>query len=146
MTLWEEEERISRAELRLRCRTFSRTSEAECLRSCLLTLAVISPVKDCRPLCCCISQCGLCRDLHCEQLCTNKSLLTQQLDCAHGESSHNNRPLAKRGKYNLSVHQQHLKCHHDNHLQSRQWEVDGGECCTHTETHIHTDLKQAACN
>lgn len=54
MTLWEEEERIPRAELRLRCRTFSRTSEAECLRSGLLTRAVASPLKDCRTLCCCI--------------------------------------------------------------------------------------------
>lgn len=51
ITLWEEEERISRAELRLRCRTFSRMSEAECLRPCLPTLAVISPAMEWRPLC-----------------------------------------------------------------------------------------------
>lgn len=43
MSLWEDEERTSTAELRRRCRTFSRTSEAECLRLCLLAKGVISP-------------------------------------------------------------------------------------------------------
>lgn len=41
MTLWEEEDRISKAELRLRCKTFNRMSEAECLQPCCLTVPVI---------------------------------------------------------------------------------------------------------
>lgn len=73
ITLWEEEERISRAELRLRCRTFSRMSEAECLRSCLLALPVISPAKEWWPRCCCILQSVLCCCcMQCEHLCSYK--------------------------------------------------------------------------
>lgn len=90
MTLWEEEERISKAELRLRCRIFSRMSEAECLRLCQIMLAIVSPAKERRPLCCCISQCGLCCALPPSRYW--QKLLAQRL-CTHGESSLNNHLL-----------------------------------------------------
>lgn len=142
MSLWDEEESISRAELRLRCRALSRMSEAECLRLCRLALPVISPATECLPLCSGILQRSLCSCPHRRHRCAKDSAARRL--CANGESSHNNWPLGERGKYKLSVHQQHLMCHHGDHLQSRQWEVHRGECCTHRHTH-HTDLREAAC-
>lgn len=136
MSLWDEEESISRAELRLRCRTFSRMSEAECLRLCLLTLPVISPAKECRPRRSGILQCDLCCCLHCEYHCTKRRLNSSAPRLSHHIT---NSRWAKRGKYKLSVHQKHLMDHHGNHLQSRQWEADGVNVAHTNYTHHRSE-------
>lgn len=51
MSLWDEEESISRAELRLRCRALARMSEAECLRLRGLVPPVTSPATERLPVC-----------------------------------------------------------------------------------------------
>lgn len=144
MSLWDEEERISRAELRLRCRTFSRMSEAECLRLCLVALPVISPAKERRPRCSSILQCNLCCCLyHCEYHCAKRRLESSALRLSHHIT---NSRWAKRGKYKLSVHQKHLMEHHGNRLQSRQWEADGADGANAAHTHTYTThMRLAAC-